>query len=143
MSRRNGRAVERLDPAMTSAVRASGAEQAAEEAVRERADELGTLPDRGGGMLVSRLAVGDNYYVYTSTFPYVGKLVSVGIDYIELTECAMVLVEGRTSVLHLTGTPTNQAEIEPITLPGESVLIPLDVIGCVKPWPHKLFREAI
>lgn len=137
MSRRTARAVERLDPSMAHAVRASAGEQVAEEAVRERGMELGAHPS--GGMMLDRMIVGENYYVWTSTFMYVGTLVDRGIDCIDLTDVAIVLFEGRSSTLHLTGRASNM-EVEPITLPGERIPIAVDVIHSFKLWPHALFR---
>ena len=146
MSRRSARAVERLEPAMRSAVAESVGERSAHDAVEDRAAELGVVV-QGGGLLVEQFEPGTCYWVSTTTYVYVGRCLARGVDFVVFGEASIVILDGngtpagRHSVMQRTGTAEGAA-VEPTGGPARIVRIPIDVIGPSWEWPFEPFGEV-
>lgn len=83
------------------------------------------------------LKVGECYFVKTVSDYYLGRLVSLTHDWMEMTEASWIPDTGRFNEFIRTGQPR---ENEPM---AHGCLISIGAITAVSPWPHPLLPEVI
>ncbi len=140
MSGRAKKQLVREVPEMAHAVRASRGDGTADMACDDAAEETGIT--MGGDMLVSRFIVGRAYWMETQIWVYLGRVVAVGRDYVELAEACRMHSDGRHNVMMRTGTAPG-IEIETTGGPQRRMLIPVDWIGPSCEWPHAIPSVSI
>lgn len=85
------------------------------------------------------IEVGKAYYLETFGKFYVGKVVSLTGTALTLDSAAWVASTGPYHEFLANGKTSNM-EVEPM---GDGVQLPLAYLAMVRPWAHKLFKEAV
>ncbi len=96
----------------------------------------------GGDLMVQRFIVGQAYWMETTLWVYLGRIIAVGKDYIELGEACRMPSDGRHNIMMSTGTAPN-IEIETTGGKYRKMRIPIDSIGPNCEWHFPIPQQSI
>lgn len=141
MSRKQTRQLTRQRPDLAGMVNMAKGVESAAMALADAKQEEGVVSS-SGGLMIQKFRIGKRYYIETPNWVYIGRCSEVGIDYITLSDCIRVHIDGRHALMMTVG----EAQGMEVEITGstseQNVVFPIDYVGPWCEWEHDIPRQT-